>query len=209
MAFQPLARPNAHWRAQREVDGEPAKHALGVRLGSYGDKEILEQFAMEVSCEAVHQGIHLGSEVYLSIAVIAFEVPVWVLKREARLHIRARIKCLVELHNIRCFKAGQIVRILHVVPQLRRRDRREVRSISMRDAYSVWCQEALCAIKTLRRQLVIREGAEQLAHNNVCLSRSLPESHVFTNNLHICPLLHLLSMSQGDNGIGIFLHRPH
>merc|ERR1740130_136233 len=55
----------------------------------------------------------------------------------------------MELDNVRSLKMCGVIVILHVIPELARSDRRQIRSITLRDACAVVRQILLRTIKTL------------------------------------------------------------
>ena len=46
-----------HWRADREVQGEPRLHAWSMLRGIYAVEDILVKFSGEIACEAVDLGL--------------------------------------------------------------------------------------------------------------------------------------------------------
>mmetsp|Transcript_109293 Transcript_109293/g.309182 ORF Transcript_109293/g.309182 Transcript_109293/m.309182 type:complete len:241 (-) Transcript_109293:1102-1824(-) len=208
MALQLLPLFDSYRCSKRKVDGKPAEHPLRVRVRIDGHGQVVVQFAVEVPCEAMHKRIDLGREVNLSVPVVAPEIPVRVAETEAGLDLLRRVEGLVELDDIRGLKVREVAVVLHVVPQLRRRHRSEVRGVAVWDADAVGRQEALRAVDAFGRELVVTERAEQLADYHVRLLRRLPEAHVVPDNPHVGPALDDTPVLERDDRVRVLLDGP-
>lgn len=96
-----------------------------------------------------------------------------------------------------------------IVVDLRGLHGREVGGVTCRNADTAWLEEAqLGAVQAVRRQLIIPERAEQLAHEDVRLLRSLPLPHVAGHDLHLgavrLPFLQH-AVAQCNHSVGILL----
>mmetsp|Transcript_80369 Transcript_80369/g.209634 ORF Transcript_80369/g.209634 Transcript_80369/m.209634 type:complete len:368 (-) Transcript_80369:367-1470(-) len=104
---------------------------------------------------------------------------------------------------------SQVAVILDIVPQLRSRDRCQIRCVFAWNTNAVWGHQALSPVQTLGGQLVVSEGAQQLADYDIGLLRRIPESAVFAHDVHIGPALELAAVPEGDDRVRVLLQRPY
>mmetsp|Transcript_88566 Transcript_88566/g.274251 ORF Transcript_88566/g.274251 Transcript_88566/m.274251 type:complete len:200 (-) Transcript_88566:1395-1994(-) len=159
VALEQLVPLDHNGHAEREVDGEPAEHALGVGLRVDGHTEAVVELAVEVASKTMHQRIDLHGEADLRVPVVALQLPVGVREGEACTGLPGGVEGLVEPDDICRLEMGQVAIVLHVVPELRAGDGRKEGRIAAGDAHAVGRQEALCTVQALGREFVVAKGA--------------------------------------------------
>mmetsp|Transcript_10003 Transcript_10003/g.36543 ORF Transcript_10003/g.36543 Transcript_10003/m.36543 type:complete len:220 (+) Transcript_10003:2049-2708(+) len=199
-----------HGVAEGEVNGEPGEHV--GRMGGWVNAQmhVAVERRVKVPREAVHRGgwgalWRLECELHVS-RVVNDVGPVGVLEGEALLG-RGQHRNLVHLHNIRCLEALRLAVLRHAAVQLAGADRRHVRGVRLRDGHSILFQVGLSTIQALGRELVVAEGAQQLAHEHVRLLLRLKVTHVARHDGHlVLPAEGMVHALQRDERVGVLLH---
>ena len=152
-----------------EVDGEPGKHGRCVGGGFDGDGDVFVEGAVEIACEAVNRGVHVGVEGQLLVPTVAVGQfgrrveSLGVVEGEKGLGLVDESRVVKVDHvgsfEVRASGLGGVETPLRLVPQLARVHRSQVGRVATRDAHRVVLQESLGAVQTLWTQLVVAERA--------------------------------------------------